>query len=85
MTGLTFAADGTAVLTGLAIEPQAAESVFVVEVDQVADGKVPVTRLTADSGFLTVTTDTGCDGRTLGLSAKIPGDDPIERAPHFTG
>ncbi|MGH9117396.1 MAG: hypothetical protein ACRD0A_05835 [Acidimicrobiales bacterium] len=78
MTALTFSQDGVALLTGLA--PGEFETVFVVDIDGASSGLVPVSRLTDDSGFLTIATDTACEGTVFGLSIEVPERDTDETA-----
>jgi hypothetical protein len=77
LSSLTFSDDGTALLTGL--RPNDFETVFAVDVEGASGGRVPVSRLTTDSGFATFATDTACDGTVFGASVAIPerdrGDD----------
>jgi hypothetical protein len=70
LTSLTFSQDGVALMTGFG--PGAVETVFVVDIDGTSGGLVPVSRLTDDSGFLTLATDTDCDGRVFGVSVAVP-------------
>jgi hypothetical protein len=70
LAALTFTQDGVALLSGLG--PGAVETVFVVDIDGASGGFVPVSRLTDDSGFLTVATDTACDGTVFGVSVAVP-------------
>jgi hypothetical protein len=70
LTALTFTEDGVALLSGFG--PGSVETVFVVDIDGASGGFVPVSRLTDDSGFLTVATDTACDGTVFGVSIALP-------------
>ena len=85
MTSLTFTEGGVALMTG--VGQDVFETMFVVDIDGASGGLVPVSPLNTNTGFLTLATDTDCDGRIFGISIAVPERDEqtttatIERGP----